>query len=367
MSLTVLHAIPSLVGGGAERQLSLLAPELSRLGVDTHVAYVHPGVNLAPLQASTVGLHAVTSGGNYDLRILFKLIRLIHTLRPDVVQTWLPQMDILGGLAAILTATPFVLSERSSSLAYLGGWKNCLRRQIGLRAQVVVANSQSGVEYWSSIYGVRHVIRNGLSLESIHVSEPESLLALGLPNDARLVLFAGRLSPEKNIHALLDALDLVLDRHTDAVAVLFGEGPMHAELLARVNTLTARARVRLGGFNTDLWRWMRRASVFVSVSHFEGNPNSVLEAMALGCPLVVSSIPQHLEILDETAAYFCDPRSPEDIARAIDDVLNAPSLAAERAVTAQHHANAWSIENTAQEYLKLYRELAFHPPFIKGN
>lgn len=358
MTLTVLHVIPSLVGGGAERQLSLLAPELCRLGVDTHVAYLHPGVNLAPLQDSPVGLHPVTCSGNHDPRILLKLVRLIRTLRPDVVQTWLPQMDILAGLAALMTGTPFVLSERSSAAAYSGGWKNRLRYRIGRHARVVVANSQGGLDYWGASDGVRRVIRNGLALQAIHASEPASPAALGLPGDARLILFAGRLSAEKNIPALLDALDAVLGRHPDAVAVLFGEGPLLATLQAQAATLAACDRVRLPGFTTDLWRWMRRASAFVSVSHFEGNPNTVLEAMALGCPLVVSSIAQHREILDDASARFCDPASPADIARAVDAVLDEPALSASRAAAAKRNAGGCSIEIAAHDYLNLYRELS---------
>ena len=358
MSLTVLHAIPSFVGGGAERQLSLLAPELCRQGVDTHVAYVHAGQNLAPLLASPVHLHPIVCSGNHDPRILLKLMQVIRTCRPDVVQTWLPQMDIFAGVAAQLTATPFVLSERSSAMAYRRGWKNRLRRLVGLGAIAVVANSQGGVDYWGPELGVRRVIPNGLALQAIRsatAAEPETL---GLPADARIVLFAGRMNAEKNVAILLQALDDVLDHQPDCAAVLFGDGPLQAALRMQVDAMRGRERVRLAGFTTELWRWMRRASAFVSVSLFEGNPNTVLEAMAVGCPLVVSTIAQHREILDDTMAQFCDPTSVEEIANAIAAVLCAPELAAHRAATASNAANAWSVESAARAYLDLYRELS---------
>lgn len=358
MRLTVLHAIPSFVGGGAERQLSLLAPELCRLGVDTHVAYVHPGVNLAPLLASPVNLHPLACSGNHDPRILLKLLQLIRACRPSVVQTWLPQMDILAGVAAKLTGTHFVLSERSSALAYGGGWKNRLRKLVGHRATVVVANSQGGVDYWGQQGDTRRVIRNGLALQAIRSATPAQPETLGLPGNARIVLFAGRLNAEKNVATLLQALDVVLERRPECAAVLFGEGPLRAPLRAQVEAMRGRERVRLADFTPELWRWMRRASAFVSVSHFEGNPNTVLEAMAIGCPLVVSAIAQHREILDDTTAQFCDPASADDIAGAIDAVLSAPELTAKRAAAASEAANAWSVERAARAYLDLYRELS---------
>jgi glycosyltransferase involved in cell wall biosynthesis len=357
VSLTVLHAIPSFVGGGAERQLSLLAPELCRLGVQTHVAYVHPGVNMAPLVASKVRLHSVACGGNHDPRILLKLLGLIRDVRPDVVQTWLPQMDIFAGVAARLTGTPFVLSERCSAAAYSHGWKNRLRWWVGRLATAVVANSQGGADYWRPKGGARHVIRNGLSLPAIRSAMPASAESMGLQAGTRIILFAGRLSAQKNIERLLQALDQVLDRHPDCAAVLFGDGPLRAPLDQRVDAMRASARVRLAGFSPELWSWMRRASVFVSVSHFEGHPNTVLEAMAIGCPLVVSDIAQHREVLDDTMARFCNPASVDDIACAIDAVLDAPDVAIQRADAALDAASALSIEQAADAYLSLYLKL----------
>jgi glycosyltransferase involved in cell wall biosynthesis len=361
MTLKVLHAIPSLVGGGAERQLSLLAPELCRLGVDTHVAYVHPGFNLAHLLDTPVVLHRMTGSGNHDPRILLKFVQLIRRLRPDVVQTWLPQMDVFAGIAALLTGTPFVLSERSSGLAYPGGWKIRLRRQVGRHADAVVANSQGGADYWGADVALRRVIRNGLALQTLRAAQPASPETIELPADSRIVLFAGRLNPEKNVATLLDALEDVLARHVDIAAVLFGDGPLRASLEAKVLDMRTRDRIRLAGFTPDLWRWMRRASVFVSASHFEGNPNAVLEAMAIGCPLVVSDIEQHREILDDTSAYFCNQTEPASIAHAINAVLEAPEVGAARANAASRIVSDWSIEHAAQNYYRLYRELASRP------
>lgn len=359
--MKVLHLIPSLVGGGAERQLSLLAPELCRLGVETHVAYLHSGVNLASLSDSSVTLHRITCSGNYDPRILLRLLRIVRTIKPDVIQTWLPQMDVFGGSVAKLAGIPFVLSERSSALAYRGGWRNWLREFVGCGATAIVANSEGGVNYWRARARARayRVIRNGLPLERICATTPANPAQIGLPSDTRLILFAGRLNTEKNIDPLLDALDSVLNICPDCTALLFGDGPLHGAVVARIERMKMRGRVRLLGFTGHLWCWMRRASVFVSVSRFEGNPNVVLEAMAIGCPLVVSDIPQHREILDETSAQLCDGGCAPDVAAAILSVLANSRAAEERAASACRSAADWSIEASARQYLGLYETLIF--------
>jgi glycosyltransferase involved in cell wall biosynthesis len=359
--LRVLHLIGSFVGGGAERQLALLAPELARLGVDVHVGFLHGGVNLDLLQKSSVALHKIDSFGNMDPSIVLRLVALVRGCRPHLVQTWLTQMDVLGGLAARICGVPVILSERASAPAYSLAWRDRLRRRVGRSAAAVVANSSVGLEYWrvQRKEGKLLTIRNGIPLDRIRTSVTANPETLGWPSTARVVLFAGRLvDPQKNIPLLLLALDEVLSREEDVVAVLCGEGPLRVQMEARISHSPGSERIRLLGFADNLWGWMRRADVLVSVSRFEGNPNVVLEAMAIGCPIVVSDIPEHREILDETTARFCSVDSASDMASAIVDTLNAPIEARKRTDIARKRVADWSLENCALRYLDIYKQVA---------
>jgi glycosyltransferase involved in cell wall biosynthesis len=172
-----------------------------------------------------------------------------------------------------------------------------------------------------------------------------------------LIVFAGRLSPEKNLFTLLAAAELVLGSHPHAAFLIFGEGPLRGELEGRIKRSRFPGRMVLLGFSKDLWRWMRSASAFVSISEFEGSPNSVLEAMAIGCPLVVSDIPSHREILDESMATFCRADSVQDVATRINETLANTGAAQTRAGAARSHAQAWSIESSARQYMHLYKTL----------
>jgi glycosyltransferase involved in cell wall biosynthesis len=352
--------IGSLVGGGAERQLALLAPELSRLGLDVHVGFLHGGANLDRLEKSAAELHRIESLGNMDPLIVFRLFALVRACRPHVVQTWLTQMDVLGGVAASICSVPVILSERASAPAYSSGWRDRLRTWMGRRATAIVANSAFGLQYWrgKQASGRLLTIRNGVPIDRIQEAIPADVGILGLPANARLILFAGRLvHPQKNIPLLLDAIDQVLGQEEDAVALLCGEGPLQAHIERRIGRSPNAKRIRLLGFADNLWCWMRRADVLVSVSRFEGSPNVVLEAMAIGCPLVVSNIPEHREILDETTARFCSVDSAGDVASAIRRVLNASSAARARAEAARKRVAEWSIEESARQYLSIYRML----------
>jgi glycosyltransferase involved in cell wall biosynthesis len=361
--LRVLHCIPTLGGGGAERQLSHIAGGLTKTDVDVHVAYLQPGPNLDSMRDSGVTMHPLRSHYNFDPSILWQLLRTIHQVRPDLVQTWLTQMDILGGLAAVVMGTPFILCERASAPAYGGGWKDKLRGRLGRRATMVVANSEAGEKYWIARKEPKliKVIPNGVPLELIKHSAGAPCEEFGIGPSTEVMLFAGRYAPEKNVLNLLAALRRVLAEKPQAIALLFGQGQLQTDILEIIKRCGIEDRVKVSGYTTQLWSWMRRANVLVSVSLFEGSPNVVCEAAAVECPLVVSDIPAHRELLNSESAVFVSPSSPTDIARGILDVLSNPTAARRRAATAYEQVRRFSVEGITREYIELYRAVLSRP------
>jgi glycosyltransferase involved in cell wall biosynthesis len=113
-------------------------------------------------------------------------------------------------------------------------------------------------------------------------------------------------------------------------------------------------RAIVPGYVANLWQWLKRADVFVSVSHYEGCPNTVLECMASGCPLVVSDIPAHSEILDRAMAVLVDPNSPAAIAEGVLSVLRNRDEAVFRSQRALATVRQWSQDSIAREYEKVY-------------
>lgn len=354
--LTVLHLIPSFAGGGAERQLAYLATAQALAGHEIHVGHVHGGPNLTRLIDTPVRTHRLSATSNYDPRLVVAIVRLIRTVRPSIVQTWLTQMDVFGGAAARICGVPWVLSERASAEAYGRGWKDRLRVLVARRATAVVANSGIGLQYWDQLPRcvLRETIRNIVPVDSI-LAAPQ--LARGSdgfsPGSGELILAAGRLEPQKNWLTLLRAFDAVLRERPAARAVIFGDGFQRAELLAQLSRLEYSERIHIRTYTPDLWGWLKRASVYVSVSLFEGTPNIVLEAVACGCSIVVSDIPSHREILPADAATYVAARSVTSIADGIVRALrfSPPTMSAnaKRALLED-----WTAEKIASEYNSVY-------------
>lgn len=356
--MRVLFVIPSFAGGGAERQLILLCEALNGLGVQTHVAHLHGGPNLRPALACGARLHQLSNVGNHDPRALIDLLRLIREIRPSVLQTWLLHADVFGGVAAKLSRVPWVLSERSSEAMYANGWKWALRRTIGRYASAVVANSNSGLAYWRKrgFHGPGYVIRN--IAPPIQIARVDENVCTSVPPaQYPQVIAIGRLSPEKNFGTLLRALEPIFAKQLHLTAAILGEGPEREVLWRCIESSPAlNGRVHLPGHVADVAHWLRRANVCVSLSSFEGLPNTVLEAMAAGCPVVVSDIPAHREVVNADIGVLV-PADVGAISKAVEATLKDPASAAVRAGAACRSISGLSSASIAEAYLRVYEEL----------
>jgi glycosyltransferase involved in cell wall biosynthesis len=349
-----------MAGGGAERQLTYLAREHVRAGLDVHVAIIQGGPNSERLAATGATIHQIRAFGNYDPLILVRLLRTMRAVCPDVVQCWLLQMEVAGGMAASMCGTPWVFSERAAPEAYPPSFKTWLRVKIAAWSAAIVSNSSIGDQFWQGRFDERvkrYVIPNGLPLDEIDAAPIVARDDDNVPSDAPLILAAGRFESEKNLDVIVRAIRLVSDTHPLQMLIC-GNGSLRHTIAELIDEEHLSHRVRLTGHVDNLWSLMKRADVLVSASVFEGNPNVVLEAMACGCPLVVSDIPAHRELLDEDTAVFVKRTHPRELADAVGVVLRDPRGASERARRARARVEHHSLPVVARRYIEVYRTIS---------
>jgi len=344
--MRILHLIPTLTGGGAERQLGYLTAELAQRGHDVRVGYLHDGPE--PWRGAPAVAEKLAPLHPWDPRLITRLAARLRSWRPDVLQTWIIQMDVAGGLAAKWTGTPWVLREPTTNVLYERGVKARLRLAVARAgASVVAANSVGGMDYWSrkAPKVPRVLIENAVPLEAIDAAVPA---ATARPTG----IYAGRLVTLKNVDVALAAAAEVM-RERDFDLVLCGEGPERGRLEQRARELGIAERVRFAGFVPDVVPAMKAARFFVSLSDFEGNPNAVLEAFAAGTPAILSDIPAHRAIADDASALFA-ARDAASVAAAIRRALDDPAAAAVRARAARKRVEARSIAAMTDAYEQLY-------------
>jgi glycosyltransferase involved in cell wall biosynthesis len=167
--------------------------------------------------------------------------------------------------------------------------------------------------------------------------------------------------PHKNHLALLTALRLLRDRRRfDGELVLTGVArEAHGEVSAAIDRLGLSGAVRILGYlpTSELPAIYAAAEMLVFPSLFEGFGLPLLEAMACGCPVVSSSATSLPEVAGDAALFF-DPRSPEDMAARIGEVLEAPDLRRRLRTAGLARAAEFRWERTARETLAVYRRAA---------
>lgn len=351
----VLLCIPRLSGGGAERQLRLLAPRLVERGLRVSLFSHFAGEDAASLAAAGVACFPIVAASYYDPRLIWQLATAARRGDAQVIHTWLTQMDVIGGVVAIATRRKWVLSERSSRGAYGGGLKDKARASLGRFAEVVVANSPAGLGVWPD-HPHRLIIENGVDFDSIR--EVPATMPSGMQSEGPLIVTVARLVPEKRVEAVIRAVARLRLSFPNVQLAIVGEGPEREALEALAVAAGIGGNTSFTGFRPNAWSLIKAGSVFVSASRVEGQPNVVLEAAAVGTPQVLSDIPMHRDAVGNGGALFVDPTDSDALAAAIATLINAPDAARAVASTARAAVAHLSIDRAADFYADLYRRAA---------
>jgi len=208
-----------------------------------------------------------------------------------------------------------------------------------------------------------HLVPNGVDGHQFHPATPneraEARRTLGLTCE-RLVLYVGRLSPEKNSLGLLDAWAAVDTKAREGVLLaIVGDGPDWDQAQARAQMPNLADSVHLAGRRSDVATWYRAADVYVLPSHLEGLSNTMIEALASGLP-VISTRVSGSSILVESpvAGLLVDVGDVEDLAGAMESLLRDASVRSQFGLNARlKFESRFSLEALSKKIILLYEGL----------
>lgn len=313
--MKLLICIASMEGGGAERQVAHLANGLADAGLDVYILLLRGGKNFYYLSKKIKKI-TVLNCAPKSLLLIFLIIREIYIIKPNIVYLWQRPFDVIGGIAALLLGIPIIYAERTDPYKIPIGIKVLLRNWVVSKSKGVIANSNQGIKYWRE---------NSKNLKLIRVKNiiPIKAMISTLPSPETKGKFvtASRLDPSKNLEPLLRAMQLLKSKGLKADLAIIGSGAQEWELKKLVNELGLDDRVVFLGYRDDIWSLLRGSVGFISLSLYEGQPNSVLEAAFLGCPLILSDIPAHSEFKDFGNVRIVSSHSLKEITFAIEGVL----------------------------------------------
>ena len=336
----------------------MLAGEQARRGGHVHIGLRRHGINLKLLPPTGVTIHDLGDYKGLDPRLMSRIYSLIRLIRPNVVQTWMPQMDVVGGVAAILQSVPWLISERASEKAYerfqLQNWIRC---RLARFAKAIAANSRCGKTYWRDVLNANFPvfeIANAVDVSAIGTISEKNPTVPDLEENKILVV--GRLSPEKGLDVVIEAIRII-DKKWNIHVSIIGDGPLRPKLESHVRSVGLDDRISVLPYMAGWWELLKSARALVSMSRYEGRPNVILESMASGCPLIVSDIPAHREFLNEESAILVPSDNAAALAVAINSLLSEPAGARQRATRALRYVKGLTIQETADAYEHVYEQV----------
>jgi N-acetylgalactosamine-N,N'-diacetylbacillosaminyl-diphospho-undecaprenol 4-alpha-N-acetylgalactosaminyltransferase len=303
MPKRILFVINSLAGGGAERVMATLlrysGDRRDRFAMSLALLDNQPSAYAPP---DWLPVHHLDAGGGLA-QSARRLRGLVRAQRPDLVLSFLTRSNVAACLATAGTGIPFAISERVNTSAHLprslsGRVSRQLVRLTYPRARRVIAVSEGVAEDLCRNFGVAgariRVLANPVDDDLIRARANEPVAS---PVDAPYVVAMGRLVPNKNFALLIDAF---ADAAVPGKLVILGEGPERAALEHRIADRDLGGRVLLPGFLDNPFPLIAAADCYALPSNAEGFPNGLVEAMALGLPVISTDCPSGpSEILGE--------------------------------------------------------------------
>jgi len=293
--VSIALVITDLDVGGAERAMVALASGLDRRRWrPSVVALSGEGVLARPLREAGIPVECLGVDRNRPDRAVLSLARSLRRFQSRLIQSFLFHANVAARLAGPMAGHPWVVgglrvAERQRR------WHLTLDRLTSRLSTGSVCVSE-GVRRFSIQEarldpGRLVVIPNGVDPAPIDLARPIDRGSIGLPPDAFLTLYVGRLDPQKGLAGLLEAVGRIIPGRPDWHLVLVGDGPDRDVLTGRVESDPClKDRVHLLGRRDDVPGLLKAADLLVLPSLWEGMPNVVLEAMAARLAVVGTSV-----------------------------------------------------------------------------
>lgn len=372
MRRKIFFLIPLATGGGAEKVVQHILRHLDRKkfapslvlfeNKETASHGFPPDVKITVLK---------NESRRYGLQylIFLKLARLLKKDKPDVLISfmWYPNAVALAAITVARLKLKVIVSERIATVIYEGKLMNFLRsaviRTFYPRADMVVLPSQVMADDIHLRYGIpekkTRVIYNPLDIDSIRLKAMESLDHPWHENGESIIVAIGRLGIQKGFSFLIRAAACLAGERIGFKLIIFGEGHGKEALLRLVRDLSLEDTVSFPGYQENPYKYLVRSTVFVLSSLYEGLPNALLEALALGVPSIATRCqtgPEEI-ITDGVNGLLVPPADEKALAEAIKRVLSDPELRRKLADGGRKRAEDFSVKKIIKEYETLIEEV----------
>ncbi len=355
--------INDLNAGGAERAVASLANYFVNHDIQAQIVTFSNEKSFYSLDKkvkhSPLGFEEIEH--SVSLKRISESIKRIVLLRKFVKAQ---KLDFLIGMsfymtwyavfATVFTKTKIIGTERNNPYKYAAGKINTLLRKLFYHFcdGYIFQTYKSAKFFTKNLKKSDTVIPNAIFNETVCKLSPPA-------EREKIICAVGRLNKQKRFDLLIDAFSSIAREIPDYRLVIFGEGELRNELQKRIDNAELSNRISMPGTNPEVLKFVNKASVFVLSSDYEGMPNVLMEALALGVPCISTRCdmgPEELIINGENG-ILVDTGSSEQIAATLLNIIKNPELAKKLSKSSMKLRETHSIDEISKKWIEYLQTL----------
>ncbi|MCG8341548.1 MAG: glycosyltransferase [Chlorobiales bacterium] len=320
MNILFINSIGKDKFGGGEKWMVNAASSLSARDHNVMLASKKNSRTLQYAEKKGVKTYVIEIHSDISPVKTFLIARWLKQHQIDILICNLNKDVRVAGLAARIAGTPVVLA-RHGMLLCSRKWKH--RLTLTKLTDGIITNSKTIQETYAG-YGwfpkdFVKVIYNGIVIPE-HVEQVD--FSCRFPGK-KIIYSAGRLSEQKGFNYLIEAAQILHKKRNDLVFCVSGEGKLASELKTQAANAGLKDSFVFEGFTPDIYPYLKGCDLFVLASLFEGMPNVVMEAMAIGRPVIAADVNGARELMEDgKTGLIVPPADPIVLASAIDSLID---------------------------------------------
>jgi len=369
----ICFVLPSLHGGGAERAAVQILNGLDPDAWDRSMfLFDREGPYLSELDPS-ITLASADSASRW--RRWSALRSFIARERPAIVMAFLSYFTALSASRAANSGSRVVFNLQTPMSAFLTDadyqWRrrwhkaafSAVTRAGYAAADLIVATSAGVARDLTSTFAIDpdriRVLANPVDLDRVRSAMTEPIDATLLPpGSAPLIVAAGRLAEAKNYPLMIDAFAALRQKMPVRLCIL-GQGELEGSLRQLIASRGLGDSVSLAGFQSNPWKYIARADLFLLTSRYEGFGNVLIEAMACGVPVVATASAGTRDIVQHGVdGMLIDVHSAQTVAASVAAILESPERRNAMSAAAIQSADRFAIEHVIARYEQVLEQLA---------
>lgn len=356
--MRILFTIGTLGGGGAERNVSLLANALVNEGHRVGILTTWGDERAYELDSRVEYMTLIAGNRNKYIKFIKQVYMIrpaIKKYSPDLIISFLSDVNSCVLLRTRFLKYKVIISERNDPhIDPTIKVFRILRKFMYPFADGYVFQTPDARDYFTK------TIKNKPNI--VIPNAVRGNLPVHIDNDSKVIVTSSRLAPQKNLPLLIQAFEIVLNKYSDCELHIYGQGPLETELQHLIQQKKLQEKVKLKGFTKSVCEKVNEAEIFALSSDYEGMSNSMLEALAMGMPVVVTDCPiggARMLIEDGVNGILVPVNDKESMANAIVDLLENETKRrelGENALKIRESNSVANIINMWQDFIKVSME-----------